>query len=196
MRAIIGEYGYGKSHIVELTAQEALQRKFLVGVRPACIYKNCRPTGPLTFTACLCAAYATRRATSGDRAAAASRGGCAPAAGRIAGTCPDRERSPGGGAGRAEQHYQHPPADGLGVIGLWGWAASKVHEQSHAQRCEVSIYLSAGQQRVPDVLSAQRCQRAGTSGRLLGPRASSTRPRATPYFCPTSSLKPPSFSVW
>ncbi len=29
-RAIIGEYGYGKSHIVELTAQEALQRKFLV----------------------------------------------------------------------------------------------------------------------------------------------------------------------
>ena len=30
VRAIIGEYGYGKSHIVELTAQEALQRKFLV----------------------------------------------------------------------------------------------------------------------------------------------------------------------
>lgn len=30
VRAVIGEYGYGKSHIVELTSQEALQRKFLV----------------------------------------------------------------------------------------------------------------------------------------------------------------------
>jgi len=30
VRAVIGEYGYGKSHIVELTAQEALQRHFLV----------------------------------------------------------------------------------------------------------------------------------------------------------------------
>lgn len=29
-RAVIGEYGYGKSHIVELTAREALDRKFLV----------------------------------------------------------------------------------------------------------------------------------------------------------------------
>lgn len=30
VRAVIGEYGYGKSHIVELTSQEALQRHFLV----------------------------------------------------------------------------------------------------------------------------------------------------------------------
>lgn len=30
VRAIIGDYGFGKSHIVELTAQEALQREFLV----------------------------------------------------------------------------------------------------------------------------------------------------------------------
>lgn len=30
VRAIIGEYGFGKSHIVELTAQEALDRRFLV----------------------------------------------------------------------------------------------------------------------------------------------------------------------
>lgn len=30
VRAVIGEYGYGKSHIVELTSQEALDRKFLV----------------------------------------------------------------------------------------------------------------------------------------------------------------------
>jgi hypothetical protein len=30
VRAIIGEYGYGKSHIVELTAREALDRRFLV----------------------------------------------------------------------------------------------------------------------------------------------------------------------
>jgi hypothetical protein len=29
-RAVIGEYGYGKSHIVELTAREALDRRFLV----------------------------------------------------------------------------------------------------------------------------------------------------------------------
>lgn len=30
VRAIIGEYGFGKSHLVELTAQEALARNFLV----------------------------------------------------------------------------------------------------------------------------------------------------------------------
>ena len=30
MRAVVGEYGYGKSHMVELTAQEALNRDFLV----------------------------------------------------------------------------------------------------------------------------------------------------------------------
>jgi hypothetical protein len=30
VRAVVGEYGYGKSHIVELTAQEALERNFLV----------------------------------------------------------------------------------------------------------------------------------------------------------------------
>ncbi|MCA9980691.1 MAG: DUF2791 family P-loop domain-containing protein [Anaerolineales bacterium] len=30
VRAIVGEYGYGKSHIVELTTQEALARNFLV----------------------------------------------------------------------------------------------------------------------------------------------------------------------
>lgn len=30
VRAVLGEYGYGKSHIVELTAQEALARNFLV----------------------------------------------------------------------------------------------------------------------------------------------------------------------
>ena len=29
-RAVLGEYGYGKSHVIELTAQEALDRKFLV----------------------------------------------------------------------------------------------------------------------------------------------------------------------
>ncbi len=31
VRAVVGEYGYGKSHIVELTTQEALTRNFLVG---------------------------------------------------------------------------------------------------------------------------------------------------------------------
>ncbi|MDJ0752207.1 MAG: DUF2791 family P-loop domain-containing protein [Ardenticatenaceae bacterium] len=30
VRAVVGEYGYGKSHIVELTTQEALTRNFLV----------------------------------------------------------------------------------------------------------------------------------------------------------------------
>jgi hypothetical protein len=30
VRAVVGEYGYGKSHIVELTTQEALKRNFLV----------------------------------------------------------------------------------------------------------------------------------------------------------------------
>lgn len=30
VRAVVGEYGYGKSHLVELTAQEALARQFLV----------------------------------------------------------------------------------------------------------------------------------------------------------------------
>ncbi|MCI0398559.1 MAG: ATP-binding protein, partial [Chloroflexi bacterium] len=30
VRAVVGEYGYGKSHIVELTTQEALARNFLV----------------------------------------------------------------------------------------------------------------------------------------------------------------------
>jgi len=30
VRAVIGDYGFGKSHIVELTAQEALKREFLV----------------------------------------------------------------------------------------------------------------------------------------------------------------------
>ena len=30
VRAVVGEYGYGKSHIVELTTQEALSRNFLV----------------------------------------------------------------------------------------------------------------------------------------------------------------------
>src|SRR5680860_248144 len=30
VRAVLGEYGYGKSHLVELTAQEALARHFLV----------------------------------------------------------------------------------------------------------------------------------------------------------------------
>jgi hypothetical protein len=30
VRAIVGEYGFGKSHVVELTAQEALARNFLV----------------------------------------------------------------------------------------------------------------------------------------------------------------------
>jgi hypothetical protein len=30
VRAVLGEYGYGKSHLVELTAQEALARNFLV----------------------------------------------------------------------------------------------------------------------------------------------------------------------
>jgi hypothetical protein len=30
VRAVVGEYGYGKSHMVELTAQEALDRNFLV----------------------------------------------------------------------------------------------------------------------------------------------------------------------
>ncbi len=30
VRAVVGEYGYGKSHVVELTAQEALNRNFLV----------------------------------------------------------------------------------------------------------------------------------------------------------------------
>jgi hypothetical protein len=30
VRAIVGEYGYGKSHLVELTAEEALERNFLV----------------------------------------------------------------------------------------------------------------------------------------------------------------------
>lgn len=30
VRAVVGEYGYGKSHLVELTAQEALARDFLV----------------------------------------------------------------------------------------------------------------------------------------------------------------------
>jgi hypothetical protein len=30
VRAVVGEYGYGKSHIVELTVQEALARNFLV----------------------------------------------------------------------------------------------------------------------------------------------------------------------
>ncbi len=31
VRAVIGEYGHGKSHLVELTTQEALNRNFLVG---------------------------------------------------------------------------------------------------------------------------------------------------------------------
>ena len=30
VRAVVGDYGFGKSHIVELTAQEALTRNFLV----------------------------------------------------------------------------------------------------------------------------------------------------------------------
>lgn len=30
VRAVLGEYGYGKSHLVQLSAQEALERKFLV----------------------------------------------------------------------------------------------------------------------------------------------------------------------
>jgi len=30
VRAVIGEYGYGKTHLVELTAQEALERNFIV----------------------------------------------------------------------------------------------------------------------------------------------------------------------
>lgn len=32
VRAVLGEYGFGKSHIVELTAQDALDRKFLVAI--------------------------------------------------------------------------------------------------------------------------------------------------------------------
>jgi hypothetical protein len=31
VRAVVGEYGYGKSHLVELTTQEALARNFVVG---------------------------------------------------------------------------------------------------------------------------------------------------------------------
>ena len=30
VRAVVGDYGQGKSHVVELTAQEALERNFLV----------------------------------------------------------------------------------------------------------------------------------------------------------------------
>ena len=30
MRAVVGDYGQGKSHVVELTAQAALERNFLV----------------------------------------------------------------------------------------------------------------------------------------------------------------------
>ncbi len=48
VRAVVGDYGFGKSHIVELTAQEALTRNFLV---PASICWNCRPIAPLTFMA-------------------------------------------------------------------------------------------------------------------------------------------------
>ncbi|MBK7177273.1 MAG: DUF2791 family P-loop domain-containing protein [Chloroflexi bacterium] len=51
VRAIVGEYGYGKSHIVELTTQEALSRNFLVATvsldllelpphRPFAIYRE------------------------------------------------------------------------------------------------------------------------------------------------------------
>ena len=32
VRAVLGEYGFGKTHIIELTAQEALDRKFLVAM--------------------------------------------------------------------------------------------------------------------------------------------------------------------
>lgn len=32
VRAVLGEYGFGKTHIIELTAQEALDRRFLVAV--------------------------------------------------------------------------------------------------------------------------------------------------------------------
>ncbi|NOZ50934.1 MAG: hypothetical protein GXP37_12965 [Chloroflexi bacterium] len=39
VRAIIGEYGYGKSHIVELTAQEALERHFLVAATSLDLYE-------------------------------------------------------------------------------------------------------------------------------------------------------------
>ena len=51
VRAVVGEYGYGKSHIVELTMQEALTRNFLVATvsldllelpphRPFAIYRE------------------------------------------------------------------------------------------------------------------------------------------------------------
>ncbi|NJN55749.1 MAG: DUF2791 family P-loop domain-containing protein [Anaerolineae bacterium] len=51
VRAVVGEYGYGKSHLVELTTQEALNRNFLVATisldlqempphRPFAIYRE------------------------------------------------------------------------------------------------------------------------------------------------------------
>lgn len=51
VRAVVGEYGYGKSHLVELTTQEALNRNFLVAAisldlqelpphRPFAIYRE------------------------------------------------------------------------------------------------------------------------------------------------------------
>lgn len=39
VRAVIGEYGYGKSHIVELTAQEALEQNFLVAATSLDLYE-------------------------------------------------------------------------------------------------------------------------------------------------------------
>ena len=65
---MIGEYGYGKTHLVELTAQQALERNFVVATTSLDL-GEVLATGPLPSTPACCAACVTR---TGDEAASST----------------------------------------------------------------------------------------------------------------------------
>ena len=165
VRAVIGEYGFGKTHLVELTAQEALERNFLVATTSLDLGEAPAHRAVAIYSSLLRGLRYPDSDERGlepliDKALAVSNW-----RGHLWSATTRGQRSAGRGAVRHRRDLVGAAAQGLARVAD-GRPAHADHGQGPAARGQVPQHLHRGPQRPADRLSAQRRQRAGPAGRL------------------------------
>ena len=113
---MLGDYGYGKSHIVELAGQDALQRDFLVAAASLDLQELPAHRAFDIYGALMRNLRYPDERRAGDGPVDGRGGGCAPAARGTAGAGRGGRRSPGRGPLCPGQHLLLSPAASLGKL--------------------------------------------------------------------------------
>ncbi len=143
-RAILGDYGFGKSHIVELTSQEALERNFLVATASLDL-GELPPHRAFDIFGSL---MRSLRYPDTDEQ------GIGPLLDAITAsrTCPvgrigrRGERSAGGGVAGAGRSHVNTPTAGMATV-AHGRSSRQAHEPGHATQDPLPLHLSRRPQR-------------------------------------------------